>query len=106
MGNIAIHARTHALHTCSGRHGISKGPDGSVFLDRDGRHFGDVLNFLRDGQLAYPPDGTDYKYLLELRAEAEYYGLVGLMNQIDRYPYAATRVQRASALNVKGELWV
>jgi hypothetical protein len=31
----------------------------------------DVLNYLRDGQLAYPPDGTDFKYLLELRAEAE-----------------------------------
>ena len=35
-------------------------------------------------QLNYPPDGTDFKYLLELRAEAEFYGLVGLVTQIDR----------------------
>jgi hypothetical protein len=43
-----------------------------------------VLNYLRTQQLAYPPDGTDYKYLLELRAEAEYYGLTGLVALIDR----------------------
>lgn len=36
-------------------------------------------------QLSYPPDGTDFKYLLELRAEAEYYGLCGLVSQIDRW---------------------
>ena len=35
-------------------------------------------------QLNYPPDGTDFKYLLELRAEAEYYGLVGMVAQIDK----------------------
>ncbi len=45
----------------SGRHALTPGPDGSIFLDRDGRHFHDVLNYLRDGQLAYPPDGSDYK---------------------------------------------
>lgn len=39
--------------------------------------------------LNYPPDGSDYKYLLELRAEAEYYGLTGLVEQIDRYPVGA-----------------
>lgn len=39
--------------------------------------------------LNYPPDGSDHKYLLELRAEAEYYGLTGLVEQIDRYPVGA-----------------
>jgi hypothetical protein len=28
---------------------------------RDGRHFGDILNYLRTQQLAYPHDGTDFK---------------------------------------------
>lgn len=28
---------------------------------RDGRHFADILNYLRTQQLAYPHDGTDYK---------------------------------------------
>ena len=35
-------------------------------------------------QLNYPPDGTDFQYLLELRAEAEYYGLSGLVALIDK----------------------
>ena len=34
----------------------------------------------------YPPDGSDYQYLLELRAEAEYYGLPELLEQIDKHP--------------------
>ncbi len=55
------------------------------------RHFAAVLNFLRDGQLNYPPDGTDFKYLLELRAEAEYYGLCGMVAQIDRCLSICTR---------------
>lgn len=41
-------------------------------------------SFLRDGAFNYPADGTDFKYLLELRAEAEFYGLTGLVAQIDR----------------------
>ena len=92
---------------------------GHYFIDRDGRHFHDILNYLRvstaacysnkcqqsprfiaaaaafsscaqDGSLNYPPDGADYKYLLELRAEAEYYGLTGLLEQIDRYPVSTS----------------
>ena len=36
----------------SGRHNVvPSGGDGSVFVDRDGRHFAAVLNFLRDGQV-------------------------------------------------------
>ena len=121
---------------------------GCIFLDRDGRHFHDILNFLRvthpattsssgpcstsscmrpaccparrqqpscpaanvtghrcrraavsqhhltcmvsqDGSFSYPADGADYKYLLELRAEAEYYCLAALVEHIDRYPARA-----------------
>ena len=59
----------------------------------------------QDGTLNYPPDGSDYKYLLELRAEAEYYGLTALLDQIDRYPVrtsilrtviAAVQVQKSA----------
>lgn len=41
---------------------------------------------MQDGSFSYPADGSDYKYLLELRAEAEYYGLTGLVETIDHYP--------------------
>lgn len=35
----------------SGRHKLKQDADGSIFIDRDGRHFADVLNYLRDGQV-------------------------------------------------------
>ncbi|KAG2443512.1 hypothetical protein HXX76_001865 [Chlamydomonas incerta] len=152
----------------SGRHKLTKDEAGCYFIDRDGRHFHDILNYLRDGNFNFPgpslPDpahhhhhhlhaaaaaaagggvgpggygapgaagglgaagygggggggghvplsgfaghGTglgaaDVKYLLELRAEANYYGLTGLMAAIDRYPHGLTRVARAAALNVE-----
>jgi len=54
------------------------GDDGRVFLDRDGKHFRFILNFLRD------PDTFSLKLrnkqeLDQLRHEAEFYGLVDLM---------------------------
>jgi len=85
----------------SGRHVLKVDESGCYFLDRDGRHFHDILNYLRDGQFNYPVEGADYKYLIELRAEAEYYGLTGLLNQIDRFPYNMTRVHRASIMNLQ-----
>uniref|UniRef100_A0A061R7F2 K+ channel tetramerization subfamily protein n=1 Tax=Tetraselmis sp. GSL018 TaxID=582737 RepID=A0A061R7F2_9CHLO len=85
----------------SGRHVLKPDETGCYFIDRDGRHFHDILNFLRDGQFSYPVEGADYKYLMELRAEAEFYGLIGLVEQIDRYPYSLTRVHRASTMNLQ-----
>ena len=41
---------------------------------------------VQDGTFSYPEDGADFKYLLELRAEAEYYCLSSLVEQIDRFP--------------------
>lgn len=35
----------------SGRHKLKQDADSSIFIDRDGRHFADVLNYLRDGQV-------------------------------------------------------
>lgn len=85
----------------SGRHTLKKDSTGCFFIDRDGRYFHDILNFLRDGRFNYPPDGKDYKYLVELRAEAEFYGLLGLVALIDRYPYNISTVQRAATLNME-----
>jgi hypothetical protein len=33
----------------SGRYAMDRSEDGSIFIDRDGRHFGQVLEYLRDG---------------------------------------------------------
>ena len=35
---------------------------GHYFIDRDSRHFHDILNFLRDGYLNYPADNSDFRW--------------------------------------------
>ena len=55
----------------SGRHPLIAEQDGSYFIDRDGRHFHHILNFLRNGAISVELD-TDLAR--ELAVEAEYYG--------------------------------
>ncbi|KAJ1411616.1 BTB/POZ protein, partial [Ochromonadaceae sp. CCMP2298] len=61
----------------SGRHALSKGEDGYFFIDRDGRHFYHILNFLRAPE-GYT-DGLEGREKEELRRECEYYGIDQLM---------------------------
>lgn len=82
----------------SGRHILKPDEKGHYFIDRDSRHFHDILNFLRDGTFNYPANSTDWRYLLELRAEAEYFGLIKLTEAIDAYPYGLTTIRRATTL--------
>ncbi|KAF9661220.1 hypothetical protein SADUNF_Sadunf19G0045600 [Salix dunnii] len=57
----------------SGRHTVSEDPDkGYVFIDRDGKHFRHILNWLRDGVV---PTLADAEYS-ELMREAVYYQLL------------------------------
>ncbi|KAG2685398.1 hypothetical protein I3760_10G123900 [Carya illinoinensis] len=64
----------------SGRHTVCEDPrKGYVFIDRDGKHFRHILNWLRDGVV---PMLTDCEYL-ELVREAEYYQLLGLIDGIN-----------------------
>ena len=41
-----------------------------LFPDRNGKHFGSILNFLRDGQIPLPDTRRE---LMELQAEAKYF---------------------------------
>jgi hypothetical protein len=64
----------------SGRHTVCQDPEkGFVFVDRDGKHFRHILNWLRDGVV---PTLKDSHYS-ELLREAEYYQLLGLMDGIN-----------------------
>jgi hypothetical protein len=63
----------------SGRFELARQPDGSIFIDRDGRLFGHVLNWLRDRQVA-PLTGADRA---QLRAEASFYQLNALLAVLD-----------------------
>ncbi len=49
--------------------------DGSFFIDRDGRNFHYVLNFLRDPNVCELP--SDRHTLRDIIKEAEHYGIVG-----------------------------
>lgn len=53
-----------------------------IFIDRDGILFRHVLNYLRDGPSYKPPQRLDL--LQELRAEAEYFRMEGLLELIDK----------------------
>lgn len=64
----------------SGRHTVCQDPQkGFVFVDRDGKHFRHILNWLRDGVV---PTLKDSEYS-ELLREAEYYQLLGLIEGLD-----------------------
>ena len=54
----------------SGRMPVIKDRNGSVFIDRSGKHFDAILNFLRDGSVPLPENKRE---LAELKVEAEYY---------------------------------
>ncbi|KAF3796149.1 interacting protein [Nymphaea thermarum] len=63
-------------HTLSGYH-----HEGYIFVDRDGTHFRHILNWLRDGVVPILKD-SEYP---ELVREAEYYQLLGLMENIHNH---------------------
>jgi hypothetical protein len=54
----------------SGKYPIHKQQDGSIFIDRDGKHFRYLLNFLRNGRIVFPENESDRR---ELMLEAEFY---------------------------------
>lgn len=59
----------------SGKHPVLRDADGCYFIDRDGRQFHHILNYLRDGTL---PIGLSRVDRLELLREADFYGLKSL----------------------------
>ncbi|KAF5783888.1 putative chromatin remodeling & transcription regulator BTB-POZ family [Helianthus annuus] len=66
----------------SGRHTLCKDSEkGYVFIDRDGKHFRHILNWLRDG--VAPIRNLSDLERVELLREAEYYQLLGLVDMIN-----------------------
>ncbi|KPP63114.1 BTB/POZ domain-containing adapter for CUL3-mediated RhoA degradation protein 1-like [Scleropages formosus] len=61
---------------CTGAAEVTIDPEGWVVLDRSGRHFSLILNFLRDG---YVPLPESQRELEEVLAEAQYYRVQGLI---------------------------
>mmetsp|Transcript_31670 Transcript_31670/g.73970 ORF Transcript_31670/g.73970 Transcript_31670/m.73970 type:complete len:285 (-) Transcript_31670:83-937(-) len=63
----------------SGRIPTQRDPQGRYFIDRDGRHFQHILNYLRDGQY---PIGLPMTERLEIEREASFYGLEALASHL------------------------
>lgn len=55
--------------------------EGWILIDRCGKHFGVILNFLRDGSVALPESSRG---ISELHAEAKYYCILDLADFCDR----------------------
>ncbi|XP_050140409.1 FH protein interacting protein FIP2-like [Malus sylvestris] len=75
--NCEPHSRLAAMF--SGRHNLQQDENGAVFIDRDGKQFRHILNWLRDGKVPTLLEDSVYEELLR---EAEYYPLVGLMDGV------------------------
>ena len=70
----------HAMFAHSGHFPLELDDKGAVFLDRDPQLFRYVLNYLRDGSL--PLSSLSAATKLGLLREARYFGLSGLMREV------------------------
>ena len=61
----------------SGRHEITRDENGRFFVDRDGKYFRYILNFIRSNDL--PPDSVT----LEVLKEAEFFCMVTLIEKLE-----------------------
>lgn len=63
---------------------LSSGPpmnDGSYFIDRDGQFFAPILTYLRTTELSFP---SSLMSVYDVRREAEYFGVLSLVQLIER----------------------
>ncbi|PIK42710.1 putative BTB/POZ domain-containing adapter for CUL3-mediated RhoA degradation protein 3 [Apostichopus japonicus] len=65
----------------SGRMEVLTDSEGWILIDRNGKHFGTILNFLRDGKSILPRSRQD---LEELQAEAKYYLVSELLEKCQK----------------------
>eukprot|EP00066_Takifugu_rubripes_P006237 XP_003970875.1 PREDICTED: BTB/POZ domain-containing protein KCTD7 [Takifugu rubripes] len=74
----------------SGRHYIPRDADGRYFIDRDGTYFGDILNFLREGELPHRDR------VCAVHREAQYYAIGPLLESLeDIQPLTGEKVRQA-----------
>lgn len=72
----------------SGRFSIDLQDDGSIFIDRNPKHFSYILEFLRNGKRFQAPSTQQEKD--ELLLEAQFYGLSDLIKALRRFRVAET----------------
>merc|ERR1711862_843104 len=80
----------------SGRMEVLSDSEGWILIDRSGKHFGTILNFLRDGDVTPLPESR--REILELQAEAKYYCIEELVEHTDK---AVKNMKRDTMLEVE-----
>ncbi|XP_071503815.1 BTB/POZ domain-containing adapter for CUL3-mediated RhoA degradation protein 3-like [Diadema antillarum] len=65
----------------SGRMEVLTDSEGWILIDRSGKHFGLILNYLRDGHIPLPESVQEVE---ELMAEAKYYLVQGIVEQCNK----------------------
>ena len=75
----------------SGKHA----ENGTLFLDRDGKHFRFILNYLRNGELVLPDGAT---FVEELFTEAEFYQIKGIQMKLSIRSEILTNEEHISLL--------
>ena len=68
---------------------------GPIFLDRDGKHFRFILNYLRNGELVLPDDA---KFVKELETEAQFYKIEGILIRLSLFSEILTNEEHISVL--------
>uniref|UniRef100_A0A8C6S4S7 BTB/POZ domain-containing protein KCTD7 n=1 Tax=Neogobius melanostomus TaxID=47308 RepID=A0A8C6S4S7_9GOBI len=90
LSTLRRHEDTMLAAMFSGRYHIPQDADGRYFIDRDGHYFGDILNFLREGEL--PPQ----ELIRAVHREAQYYSIGPLLEQLeDMQPLTGEKVRQA-----------
>ena len=79
----------------SGQFKVTRDAQGNPFIDRDGKHFRLILNFLRSGKFVHP---SDVIILQELLIEADYYQIKQLRDHIDKIIQREKKVQYCKVL--------
>ncbi|KAL5005446.1 hypothetical protein ScPMuIL_018902 [Solemya velum] len=74
----------------SGKFHVATDQGGRYFIDSDGEHFKYILNYLRYGEI--PPTSVAN----EVYREASYFGLQGLMEQLEKCPAILAKIHRES----------
>ncbi|XP_045216869.2 BTB/POZ domain-containing protein KCTD7-like [Mercenaria mercenaria] len=77
----------------SGKYSVIKDKDGRFFIDADGENFIHILNYLRYGDLP-PPQIAETVY-----REAAYFGIHGLVKELEKFPQIMAKIQRNNFRN-------
>ena len=67
----------------------------TIFLERDGKHFRFILNYLRNGELVLPDDA---KFVKELETEAQFYKIEGILIRLSLFSEILTNEEHISVL--------